>query len=427
MELLRVENLSKKYPGITALDNVSLAAASGSVTGIYGKKGSGKRTLIHLILGAEKPSSGNIFFQGNDITGLSMFMRQKAGIVSTRHVFSFFEKIAHRFSPIRSVEEYLRCLVPDYSGHLKRSLGKADKQQAITRALMSLGADMTGLYRGMNEQSGGQRQRIELASCLIREPALIAIDDPFFGLDAYNATECFHNLKNYASAHQIGFLFTMDCDDKAKSVIPPGACDVSYFLDHGKIVDTNRSEQASPVFNEVMPKRPAGETFPKVEKKTGSYPGYDFEIFISFKNNDAAGNQTRDSILAHEVYQFLSGKGLKVFYSNVSLENLGVAAYQSAIDKVLDQVNIVIAVGTSFENLNSEWVRYEWGSFYNDILSGRKRSGKLFVYTENILPKDLPRVLRQNQVIEHRQDSLETLYNFIVNAMRREYTRLSSP
>jgi len=101
-----------------------------------------------------------------------------------------------------------------------------------------------------------------------------------------------------------------------------------------------------------------------------------YDVFISFKNLDEKGVPTRDAALANEVYNFLTSKGLNVFISTVTLESLGVSNYKKAIDEALDAASIMVAVGTSTENLNSEWVRYEWDGFYNDILSGVKPSWK---------------------------------------------------
>ena len=86
-----------------------------------------------------------------------------------------------------------------------------------------------------------------------------------------------------------------------------------------------------------------------------------YDVFISFKNLDERGVPTRDAQLANEVYNFLRSKGLSVFISTVTLESLGVSNYKKAIDDALDAASIMVAVGTSTENLNSEWVRYEVG------------------------------------------------------------------
>lgn len=85
-----------------------------------------------------------------------------------------------------------------------------------------------------------------------------------------------------------------------------------------------------------------------------------FDIFISFKNLNEKGVPTRDAELANEVYDFLTRKSLSVFISTVTLESLGASDYKKAIDEALDGASIVVAVGTSTENLNSQWVRMGW-------------------------------------------------------------------
>ncbi len=143
-----------------------------------------------------------------------------------------------------------------------------------------------------------------------------------------------------------------------------------------------------------------------------------YDVFISFKNLDENGAPTRDAQLANEVYKFLTNKGLSVFISTVTLENLGVSNYKKAIDDALDAASIMIAVGTSTENLNSEWVRYEWDGFFGDILSGVKPGGRLFTYVAGLRPVQLPRTLRQTQTFIHSSESLGQLHGFIVQALR---------
>lgn len=141
-----------------------------------------------------------------------------------------------------------------------------------------------------------------------------------------------------------------------------------------------------------------------------------YDIFISFKNLDERGLPTRDSIIAKELYDFFSSRGMNVFSSNITLENLGIAAYKKAIDDALDSAKVLVAVGTSPGNLNSRWVRYEWDSFLNDILSGVKNEGRLFCYVEDMAPSTLPRGLRQFQIFIHEQEAMQQLYNFITHS-----------
>lgn len=135
----------------------------------------------------------------------------------------------------------------------------------------------------------------------------------------------------------------------------------------------------------------------------------EYDVFISHKSEDKN--------LAEEVYEFLS-HSVRVFYSGISLEKEGTAAFKTSIDNALDGANILIAVGTSVDNLTAEWVKYEWDSFHNDILSGRKTNGRIFTYLpNNVQINALPRTLRQNQVIEQQPDGLIRLQNFVSNAL----------
>ena len=105
--------------------------------------------------------------------------------------------------------------------------------------------------------------------------------------------------------------------------------------------------------------------------------------------------------IAEQLHIFLVKKGFHVFFSNISLAKLGVAEYKNAIDDALDRSKILVIVGTSTENIVSKWVRYEWDSFFNDILSEKKPDGKVFAYIKNVKINDLPRSIRNTQCIEH--------------------------
>ena len=142
-----------------------------------------------------------------------------------------------------------------------------------------------------------------------------------------------------------------------------------------------------------------------------------YDVFISFKNSDENGQQTIESATAKRLYDFLKAKGLCVFFSSVELEFSGKAQYTRVIDEALDSSRFLIAVGSSYDNLNSRWVRYEWESFLNDIRSGIKPDAEVYVVCEGMKIHDLPRALRQQQAfMADEPGSFEKLCNFIKNA-----------
>lgn len=144
------------------------------------------------------------------------------------------------------------------------------------------------------------------------------------------------------------------------------------------------------------------------------------DVFLSFKNSDRFGSATRESVMASELYSALMNRGIKTFFSNTTLELIGATKYKQVIDEALDQCRILIVVGTSVDNITSQWVKYEWDSFSNDILSGIKNNSSVFSYIDNIKPQMLPRTLRQSQVFEKSTSSLSDICVYIENALGRK-------
>ncbi len=141
------------------------------------------------------------------------------------------------------------------------------------------------------------------------------------------------------------------------------------------------------------------------------------DVFLVFRNRDDEGRLTRDGQLARTVCEYLTGQGLSVFISSDSLEQLGVAEYTKAIDDGLDAARVVVVVGTSRQNLESPWVRYQWNSFFYDTICGVKPAGRLFGYIEGITAQELPRALRQNPILTHSEAALNSLCNFVCKAL----------
>ncbi len=130
------------------------------------------------------------------------------------------------------------------------------------------------------------------------------------------------------------------------------------------------------------------------------------EIFISYKHTDENGLMTEDFKIAHQLYDLLTKNGYSVFYSKESLQKIGSSRYKNDIDEALDRTKILIVVLTKAEYARSEWVQYEWDSFFNDILSGVKPEGKLFTLTKDVSITALPRTLRnvQNFIYGHHHE-----------------------
>ncbi len=166
---VRVENISKRYVGLAALDDVSLEVKSGELVALLGPSGSGKTTLLRTIAGLELPDSGMIYFDGKDAS---------EGRIQNRRVGFVFQHYA--------LFKHMRVLDNIAYGLRARRKNKP-RESEIKRRVMELLdlVQLSGLERRFPAQlSGGQRQRVALARALAIEPSVLLLDEPFGALDA---------------------------------------------------------------------------------------------------------------------------------------------------------------------------------------------------------------------------------------------------
>lgn len=141
-----------------------------------------------------------------------------------------------------------------------------------------------------------------------------------------------------------------------------------------------------------------------------------FDIFISHKHTDGNGNLTEDYYIAKNLYDVLVKMGYSVFLSSSSLEELASSRYKADIDNALDNAKLMIVVLTREEYALSQWVQYEWDSFYNDYLSGNRDSANLYTLTKGVNIHNLPRTLRNVQNFVYEGD-VNPVCSYIGNAV----------
>ena len=143
-----------------------------------------------------------------------------------------------------------------------------------------------------------------------------------------------------------------------------------------------------------------------------------YDVFISFKNRDGAGNQTRDSEIAKDLFDEFSRAGVPAFFSNIKLLELGSAAYKASIEKAIDQARVMVVIGTCAEYLETEWVTYERESFHNDILSGLKKNACIVPYLGAFESTRIPRSLRGYETFSCENHSAKDVVNFVLNFLK---------
>jgi branched-chain amino acid transport system ATP-binding protein len=212
--LLQIFDLSKRFKGVVALQNVNLSIKAGTITGIIGPNGSGKTTLLNCITGFVRPSHGKVVYQGKDITGLPPHVIAKYGIVRTFQQRAVFSKATVR----DNVRAAFRRKTP-------RSLPFHNPEEVI---------DFIGLsayqLEAADQLAFGLSRLLGLGLALAADPQLLLLDEPAAGL---NDAETEKLGRLIAQLRELG-LTVVVVDHDMKFIM--GLCDWLVVLNAGKRV-----------------------------------------------------------------------------------------------------------------------------------------------------------------------------------------------
>ena len=185
MEILKVENLTKIYGAgnaeVRALDGVSFAVEKGEFLAIIGPSGSGKSTLLHALGGVDRPTSGKVYMNGQDVYAqneeqLAIFRRRHVGLI-----YQFYNLI-----PVLNVVENMGLPV--------RMDGRKVNEERLNELLHLLALE-DRKNNLPNQLSGGQQQRVSIGRALMNAPEIVLADEPTGNLDSKNSREIVELLK----------------------------------------------------------------------------------------------------------------------------------------------------------------------------------------------------------------------------------------
>ena len=225
MEILRIENLNKIYGKgdnqVKAVDNVSFSVEKGEFVAIIGASVSGKSTLLHLIGGVDRPTSGKVFIDGKDIytlndDNLAIFRRRQIGLI-----YQFYNLI-----PVLNVAENIT---------LPTKLdGRDVDEKRLDELLKTLGLEKRK-YNLPNQLSGGQQQRVSIGRAMMNEPALMLADEPTGNLDS-KASEEIISLLRLSNKKYNQTVIVITHDEKIAL-----EADRVITIDDGKIIKDERT------------------------------------------------------------------------------------------------------------------------------------------------------------------------------------------
>jgi branched-chain amino acid transport system ATP-binding protein len=180
LEILRTEGLTKRFGGIVAVNEVTIAVRKGEMMGVIGPNGAGKTTLFSLISGMEKPDEGRVLFEGRDVTGLKPYHLNKLGLVRTFQIVRPFKSLTVLQNLLVPGTVKDRGLNNDRLDELLKSLGLADKKNLRTTYL-----------------THGEMKKLEVARALASNPKLLLLDEPFGGLTYSEIEEVYNTLTTF--------------------------------------------------------------------------------------------------------------------------------------------------------------------------------------------------------------------------------------
>ncbi|WDO05568.1 ABC transporter ATP-binding protein [Streptomyces murinus] len=204
--LAELRDLRVDYPGRRrarphpAVRGVSLHVARGETLGLVGESGSGKSTIARVLAGLRRPTSGEVRFDGRDISRAATDARLRREL--SRDVQLVFQDPYASLNPRRTVEQILTTPL-----RIHTDLTAAQRAKRAAQLLEQVGLSVSGLSRHPHEFSGGQRQRIGIARALAVRPRLIIADEPVSALDVSVQAQVLNLLMDLREEFDLSLLF----------------------------------------------------------------------------------------------------------------------------------------------------------------------------------------------------------------------------
>ena len=213
---LSAMHLAKSYKGRQVVIDVSLTVSRGQIVGLLGPNGAGKTTCFYMIAGLIGADRGQVLIDEQDITGLPMHGRARAGIGYLPQEASVFRKLSVSDNILGILETRKDLKRHQRLAKLKELLGEFH----IDHLRNSLGMAL----------SGGERRRVEIARALATEPGFILLDEPFAGVDPISVSDIKHIIQ-HLKARDIGVLIT---DHNVRETLD--ICEKAYIVSEGHII-----------------------------------------------------------------------------------------------------------------------------------------------------------------------------------------------
>ncbi len=218
MDAIKIDNLTKKFGDLTAVDGLTLSVARGELFGLIGSDGAGKTTTIRMLASIMDPSSGDAFVTGRHVCRESEAVKERIGYMSQR--FGLY--------PDLTVQENIRFYADIYG------LSRSEREEKIA-ALLTFSGLIPFKKRKAGNLSGGMKQKLGLACALVHTPEVLLLDEPTNGVDPVSRRDFWRILNRLLREGVTIFVSTAYLDEADR-------CDRVGLIHRGKLLGCDTPE-----------------------------------------------------------------------------------------------------------------------------------------------------------------------------------------
>jgi len=233
-ELLKVEAICKSFPGVKALEDVSMSIDFGEVRGLVGENGAGKSTLIKIITGAYEKDSGRIFFMGREIKKIDPLSARKMGI------FAVYQDIM--IAPDLSVAE--NFFLGEYASRF--GIVNWNRMRSETMRILNELGFSVDINKSIRELSLAEKEMVTIAKILSFNPRLVVFDEPTAVLTDYEKSILFKMIKDLKKMG-VGIIYISHNLEEIFEI-----CDSVTILRDGKVVGTYNLKDRKLTIDELI-------------------------------------------------------------------------------------------------------------------------------------------------------------------------------
>ncbi len=228
MAILKTENITMKFGGITAVSDFTMELEKNKIVGLIGPNGAGKTTAFNIITGVYKPTSGNIFYNKENITGIKPHNITKLGIARTFQNIRLFKELSVLDNVL--IGNHLRLKSNPFSAVVKTPNYVNQENHMLEKTLALL--EEVDLLDVKDEKSFslpyGKQRRLEIARALATDPKVLLLDEPAAGMNPQES----NLLMEFITKIRDKFDLSIFMIEHHMQVVM-GVCEKIYVLDHG--------------------------------------------------------------------------------------------------------------------------------------------------------------------------------------------------